>query len=463
MRIYRQLYGDHPPDGDIALAYYQTLYGTASGKQAAIAGMRALADRNPGDPRYAVAAGHHAHLRPAHARRRHSHSPGASRRSRRASRACARRSSGTLPILPRLPSCASISRRIRRTQELADAPQAERVQAGADELRHRAHARRARRLRGAQRAPPRRSRAALHRAPRSRPEQRPRRRRHGFPAHAAEELRRAISYLTQAEQNGYKVKTVETALATSRFWFTMSEATQALDDNQLDRRRHQIPRRARHESAQPRCAQRPRRPLHQAAAILRRRHGLSSSSSSPARFARRLARPVSRLRARQSERQGACRLRAFSRRRSRPRSTRIPSICARSPPSIRPQNRTADAQRVLALALALPFPDNGARSRPTPSSQYAGILMEAKHYDQAARALRAGLHERSRQCLRMDGPASARITRWARTRGHRRRAEDARRPPTKPRWAIPASWPCSAPSISRPINLKLRRDCSNAP
>ena len=35
MRIYKRLYGDHPPDGDIALAYYQTLYGTASGKQQA--------------------------------------------------------------------------------------------------------------------------------------------------------------------------------------------------------------------------------------------------------------------------------------------------------------------------------------------------------------------------------------------------------------------------------------------
>ena len=34
MRIYRQLYGDHPPDGDIALAYYKTLYGTSTGKAA---------------------------------------------------------------------------------------------------------------------------------------------------------------------------------------------------------------------------------------------------------------------------------------------------------------------------------------------------------------------------------------------------------------------------------------------
>ncbi len=57
MRIYRQLYGDHPPEGDIGVAYYQTLYGTATGKAAAMAGMRALAERNPGDQRYAIALG----------------------------------------------------------------------------------------------------------------------------------------------------------------------------------------------------------------------------------------------------------------------------------------------------------------------------------------------------------------------------------------------------------------------
>ncbi len=57
MRIYRELYSDRPPDGDIALAYYQTLYGTANGKEQAMTAMRALAARNPGDPRYAVELG----------------------------------------------------------------------------------------------------------------------------------------------------------------------------------------------------------------------------------------------------------------------------------------------------------------------------------------------------------------------------------------------------------------------
>jgi tetratricopeptide (TPR) repeat protein len=57
MSLYKQLYGDRPPDGDIALAYYETLYGTAKGKPEAITAMRALAGRNPGDPRFVVELG----------------------------------------------------------------------------------------------------------------------------------------------------------------------------------------------------------------------------------------------------------------------------------------------------------------------------------------------------------------------------------------------------------------------
>lgn len=57
MKIYRELYGDRPPDGDIALAYYQTLYGTKNGKEAAVSAMRALAQRNPGDTRFVVELG----------------------------------------------------------------------------------------------------------------------------------------------------------------------------------------------------------------------------------------------------------------------------------------------------------------------------------------------------------------------------------------------------------------------
>ena len=57
MRIYREYYGDHPPDGDIFLAYYETLYATPNGKAEAIAAIRAGAARNPGDPRFIVTLG----------------------------------------------------------------------------------------------------------------------------------------------------------------------------------------------------------------------------------------------------------------------------------------------------------------------------------------------------------------------------------------------------------------------
>src|ERR1019366_7752209 len=44
----------------------------------------------------------------------------------------------------------------------------------------------------------------------------------------------AIGFLNQAKQNGYASKAVDDALATSHFWYTMSQASQAFQDNQLD-------------------------------------------------------------------------------------------------------------------------------------------------------------------------------------------------------------------------------------
>ena len=67
MRIYRQLYGDHPPDGDIALAYYQTLYGTAkaysSRKPLKPPCARSCPRATPAIRASRYRARHHAHLR----------------------------------------------------------------------------------------------------------------------------------------------------------------------------------------------------------------------------------------------------------------------------------------------------------------------------------------------------------------------------------------------------------------
>ena len=48
------------------------------------------------------------------------------------------------------------------------------------------------------------------------------------------------------------------------------------------------------------------------------------------------------------------------------------------------QGRNADAEHVLAQALALPYPDNGSNLMADTRLQYAGILIQAKRYDQAA-------------------------------------------------------------------------------
>ena len=57
MNTYRQLYGNTPPPGDIALAYYETEAATEDGRPNAVAGLRALAGKFPADSRYQVALG----------------------------------------------------------------------------------------------------------------------------------------------------------------------------------------------------------------------------------------------------------------------------------------------------------------------------------------------------------------------------------------------------------------------
>ena len=95
-------------------------------------------------------------------------------------------------------------------------------------------------------------------------------------------------------------------------------------------------------------------------------------------------------------------------------------------------NRNADAQRVLAQALALPFPDNGATLLADTKLQYAGILLEAKHYDQAVALYSQVLINDPSNVSGLDGPDQRPSRAGPGRGGHRRRAKDACRLPTKP-------------------------------
>lgn len=57
MRIYRSVFGGNPPQGEWALAYYETEAATEDGRPHAIAGLRSMMDRYPADSRYQVALG----------------------------------------------------------------------------------------------------------------------------------------------------------------------------------------------------------------------------------------------------------------------------------------------------------------------------------------------------------------------------------------------------------------------
>ena len=57
MKIYRQVFGDTPPSGEWALAYYETESATPEGRPHAIAGLRDLTVKYPDDSRYQVALG----------------------------------------------------------------------------------------------------------------------------------------------------------------------------------------------------------------------------------------------------------------------------------------------------------------------------------------------------------------------------------------------------------------------
>ncbi len=57
MSIYRQVFGNTPPVGEWSLAYYETEAATDDGRAHAIAGLRSLVDRYPQDSRYQIALG----------------------------------------------------------------------------------------------------------------------------------------------------------------------------------------------------------------------------------------------------------------------------------------------------------------------------------------------------------------------------------------------------------------------
>jgi len=382
MRIYRQLYGDQPPNGDIALAYYQTLYGTSTGKQAAIAGLRTLVVRNPGDPRCSIALGtvltYDQRTRAEGIRilRAHPSDPSAQAALRQAliwdsaNPASAAELRDYLKAHPQDTEVATHlseneSKLAQMNSGIARTP-AERAAFAAlnahrlDEADQRFNA--------LLQTEPNNGRIEAGM---------------GFLRMRQQDFGSAITYLTQAEQHGYKVKIVSDALSTSRFWFAMGEATQAFSQNQLDV-----------------AAQKFRAALNMNPRSTDALNGLAGVYIREQQYILAAATYQQLLKIQPASFDGWRGI--FLADALAGRNDQAVADAARFPSSVRAaankdpgilralagiyqaQGRTADAERTLALALTLSFPGNGSTLATDIKMQYAGILMDAKRYSQAA-------------------------------------------------------------------------------
>ena len=382
MSIYRQLYGDSPPDGEVAIAYFQTLYATATGKAAAVAGMRSLADRNRGNASYAVALGvlltYDARTRAEGVRILQAH-PQDSEAQVALRQALIWGSANPA-------SAAELRQYLKGHPQ--DTEVAKNLKANEAKL--------ARMNSGIARTPAERAAfAALnaHRLDEAQArftallQQEPRNGRvaagMGFLRMQQKDFGDAIRYLTQAEQNGYKAATVEKALDTSRFWYVMSEATQAFDANRLDVAA------AKYKAA---LAMNPRstEALNGLGGLLAKEQQYPQAAGVYEQLIKVEPGNLDGWRglflayAHDNQNQKALATSARFPAHVKTALTKDPEYLRSLAIIYQAQGRSADAQRVLAEALSLPFPADGISLKTDTKLQYAGILMEAKRYDQAA-------------------------------------------------------------------------------
>ncbi len=382
MRVYRQLYGEHPPDGEIALAYYQTLYGTAAGKEAAIAGMRGLVQRNPKDARSAIELGtmltYNQKTRAEGIRLLKDHPKDATAESalrqaliwdaaNPASAAELREYLKEHPQDKELKgqlakdevTLAQMNNGIARTPE---------ERAAFDALNHHKLDEAEKRFTSLLAADPQNGRMAAGL---------------GFLRMQQNNFGAAIGFLNQAKQNGYTSKAVDDSLATSHFWYTMSQASQALLDNQLDvaeaKYREALGMRSNSPEALMGLAGLLVKAQHYApAAVLYEQLVKLEPGSSEAWRGLFLAY------ARDQKNEQAMAVAGRTPGGIQAALSRDPEYLRTLATIYRAEGRNGDAERVLTEALALPYPDSGSTLKADVRLEMAGVLMEAKRYDQAA-------------------------------------------------------------------------------
>ena len=399
MTIYRKVFGDAPPAGDWALAYYETEAATESGRPHAIAGLHALVEHSPADPRYAIALGRILTYDPktrSEGRRyleKHPNSPPATEALRQslvwdeANPASApdirayiakHQDPQLAEALTRQPKAAPKPATVRAEAGGVAAPGKAEIVAGRQRgaaIEEAYRALNAKRLDDAES----RFKAILA----TEPDNARALAGLGYIRMQQSNFGAAMSFLEQAKQNGAKDPGLDPAIATARFWFTMGEGSTALNETDLT---------TAEQKYRAALDLRPTSPeaLEGLGGTLLKAQQAEAAAQLFERVVKERPGAASGWRALFSSYYLAGNSpQALLTERRIPASIhaqlmRDPEFLRNLASAYSAVGRDADAQRVLRGALDLPFPVDSANLKLETQLQYASLLQQANHLDQAA-------------------------------------------------------------------------------
>lgn len=381
MAIYRSQYGQNPPDGDMALAYYETEFATKSGKAHALEGLRGLVKHYPNEPQYAIALG------------------------RVLTYNGTTRAEG-IRILKQYPKDGAAQAALRQAL-LWDVQNPASFSMIREYLKQHVDEELSAKLRTAEEKSSQQLQSALEISPEEHAAYKSLELSHfseaqerfqtilqkqpgnpralaglGFVSMRQGNFSKAVDSFERAEKNGLRVAEIEKGLAESRFWLLMSEASKAFEQGQLDLTAEK----------------------YRAALVLIPENpdaleGLAGALAAGQQYAQAAkifqeclkVKPKSTLawrglflaQASQGDAAAALSTQEQFPVAAREQLEKDPEYLASLANVYRKLGKEEDATRVLDRALALPFPEGGKGQKPGVQLQYAYILAESKRFDQA--------------------------------------------------------------------------------
>ncbi len=394
MAIYRQVFGSTPPPGDWSLAYYETESATDDGRPHAIAGLRALVERYPNDARYEIALGriltYNPQTRPEGRRLLERHP--SDKQAVDALRQSLVWDSANPASAADIKAFLSKHNDSQLTQALRNQPKPSPAHAAGPPSPERAAQEAAKRASDAREQE---AYTALNARNLEDAELRfkailasdPQNARAlagmGYVRMQQSNFGGAISFLEGAKENGARDTGLDAALANARFYFVMSEGSTALNNNDLP---------LAEQKYQAALAMRPSSPeaLEGLGGTLLKAQQPDAAIQVYERFVKANPSASAAWRGLFMAQFGAGNAsQALSTERRIPSAVHAqlmkdPDFLRSLASAYTSTGRDVDAQRILRTALDLPFPPGARGLKAETQLQYASLLLQANHLDQAA-------------------------------------------------------------------------------